>query len=303
MSIEVLTTLCALLAGAVLAFVLLLRRAHRRADAALERQRDEAAAQFAAMDGEHRAAREVVEGQRDEAQRLREAARQALALGTKYEEASRAEILAACAAEGLHGVLATNVVFLPPEDMPGGRFVAQLDHVLLTEDAVTIIEGKRWRGVVFDGCKPSAAHPAFRGLFDEEELREDFAIQLTREDSEGGSLTVRRHLDRASPRAQVRRQAQRLHEHLKAQTGSAPWIEHAVFYSHPHATVHWANGGPQTKAARTAILAGTEGLRRWLAGRGAAPRSRVTAASIERYAALFHALGARVDRFGGGAAE
>ncbi len=298
MSIEVLSSLCLLLIAVVLALVALLRRTRRRAETGMQRQRDEAAAQFAAMDGEHRAARQVVEGQRDAAQRQREAVRQELARGVKHEEASRAEILAACATAGLRGVLATNVVFLPPEDMSGGSFVAQLDHVLLTNDAITIIESKRWRGVVFDGCRPSAVHPAFRGLFDEEELREDFAIQLTRSDGEGGSLTVRRHLDRGSPRAQVRRQAQRLHEHLEAQTGSAPWIEHAVFYSHPQASVHWANGDPQTKAARTTILAGTEGLRRWLAARGAAARNSITTASIERYAAHFHALGARVDRFG-----
>ncbi|PYY31589.1 hypothetical protein [Curtobacterium sp. MCBD17_030] len=245
------------LAVVVVVLAVLLRRHQTSARAELDAAERTRAAELAQREAEHRDATARLEADRAAQVAAADAARRdalteaeesrALARrGMKWEEASEQAVLRACRAAGVSGVLMTNVVFVPvgeTEQGPWRKFVAQADHVLVSESGRgLVIENKRWGGIVFDGRRPSEVHPAFRNLVDESSLVPPFAVQvrsrtvLNGEEEAENWWQVRVQAKGASPAQQVRQQARRLARFVDEQTGvSRTWFDTCVFYSSPSA--------------------------------------------------------------------
>ncbi|PPI00713.1 hypothetical protein C5C56_06720 [Rathayibacter sp. AY1D1] len=218
-------------------------RSHEAALKALTRARD--------------AERDLSRTELETAQEEVEQTRDALARTWSSEAVSHTLIREACASAGLSGVLATNVVFVPVEARTTRRFLAQIDHLLLTRHGALIIEAKYWQGVVFDGVRPGTVHPSYGVLLDEDALPEAFAVQIA--PGTVSRWTVRTHVEQHVPARQVRIQAARLKEHLALNGLPTPWFETAVLYSHPDVRTY-APGWQGTGAARTRILTGVDEL-------------------------------------------
>jgi len=250
------------LAVVVVVLVLLLQRHRSTARTALETAERAHRDELARRGSEHHEATARVEADRDrqvaaaEAERrdARAEAEQSRAFarrGMQWEEASEQAILQACRAAGVNGVLMTNVVFMPVGETEsrsgsgsGRRFVAQADHVLVSDSGRgLVIESKRWGGIVFDGRKPSAVHPAFRSLVDESSLVPPFAVQvqsrkvLNHAEEAENWWQVRVQAQGKSPAQQVRTQARRLAKFVDEHTGTArTWFDTCVYYSSSSAT-------------------------------------------------------------------
>jgi len=246
------------LAVVVVVLVLLLQRHRSTARTALEAAERTRRDELARREAEHREATARVEADRDrqvaaadverrdahaEAEQSRAFARR----GMQWEAGSEQAILQACRAAGVNGVLMTNVVFMPVGETESGsqrQFVAQADHVLVSDSGRgLVIESKRWSGIVFDGRKPSAVHPAFRSLVDESSLVPPFAVHvrsrkvLNHEDEAENWWQVREQAKGASPAQQVRTQARRLAKFVDEHTGTArTWFDTCVYYSSSSAT-------------------------------------------------------------------
>jgi hypothetical protein len=283
--------------AALIAVVLLvlLIRARKRRLAETERLRDEHERDLAERAAEHERSRVALERERERAEASAEASRAFIARGMRWEEASHREIAAACAANGLPGVLATNVVFYPAEAREGRRFVAQIDHVLLTAAAAVVIEAKRWQGVVFDNVAPGAVHPAFGALIDEGALEAPFAIQLRRSSA---GIDIRVETGAETPATQARRQARRLHALVNERTGREQWFDTCVYYSHPDAVVHARTVQSSDGGATTRMLAGSAELTAFVRSLAKRPRTALSAERIDELAAQLASLGACVERVG-----
>ncbi|WP_295033568.1 nuclease-related domain-containing protein [uncultured Microbacterium sp.] len=185
--------------------------------------------------------------ERDAAIANEEGSRLLAGRGLRWELASREVLVDACEAAGLDAIVATNIVFSPRDEGSLAPYCAQLDHLVITEKAVVLVDSKNWKGLILDGKKPSSLAGALGVLFDENALPTSFAISVTPDGAE--RLDVRTHLGSDSPASQVRRQARRFHQHLLAQHGSAPYVQTCVFYSHPDARL-WTSGLDETAHAQ-----------------------------------------------------
>ncbi|MBS1675650.1 MAG: NERD domain-containing protein [Actinobacteria bacterium] len=188
--------------------------------------------------------------ERDAAVAAEEGSRLLAGRGLRWELASREVLVDACEAAGLDAIIATNIVFSPHEEGSIAPYAAQLDHLVITEKAVVLVDSKNWNGVILDGRKPSSLAGALGVLFDESALPASYAIALTRDGDE--RLDVRTLLGSESPASRVRHQARRFHRHLAAKHGSAPYLQTCVFYSHPDARV-WTGGLDESANAQTRI--------------------------------------------------
>ncbi|MGO1798528.1 MAG: nuclease-related domain-containing protein [Microbacterium gubbeenense] len=191
--------------------------------------------------------------------KLRGHAVRAAARGMKWELASRHQLVKACENAGLDAVIATNVVFTPAEPVEHA-FCAQIDHVVITQHLVLVVESKRWSGVVFDGVRPSTHAAAFSTLFDENEMIAPFAVQLTRPDEASQLLAWRVDSGKNAPAKQARKQAMRLRGLLRERTRTVPYIDTCVFYSHQRSEVI-AQAIDQEGTART-LIATSNNIRR-----------------------------------------
>lgn len=307
----VLLAAAVLAVGAVVVLAVLFRRAGRRHAETVESLRashDTALAdtqrdhedRIARADQQHGRDRAALERSRDDALREAEDSRAFIAESLRWDEPSHDAILDACRRLGLRGVLATNVVFVPTDAGDRDRFVAQVDHVLLTRHAALVLENKRWRGLVFDGVRPSTVHAAFRDLFDESILERPFAIQVRRESTT--SWDVRTQVGGESPASQVRRQAQRLNGLVRASGLGSLWFESCVFYSHPDATVYAEREDASPGGAKTAVVAGRHELDALLRRLAERPPTTLTEDRIGALSALLARQGARVVELDGAAA-
>ncbi|MDD7944647.1 nuclease-related domain-containing protein [Microbacterium sp. NE2HP2] len=303
--VEVLASIAALLALVLVVVVLVWRyrarstRVRTAAErAASEQHLAEVTASHAAavnqLRNEHEAAVQAVIDERDRAVGESRRAREQMARVLGTDAVSKRLIAAACADVGLSGVLVTNVVFVP--DDTRNTFFAQIDHVLLTRQAAILIENKYWQGLIFDDVRPSSVIPAFRAMLDEEKLEAPFALQI-RPISES-AWEVLRHVGADSPAVQVRRQARRLAEHLRARWGEAPFFTTAVLYSHGDASVHAKPVSRSSSGVTTRVLSGSKGLVRMLAEVRQQPPTALTVAQLEQLRAYFESLGAHVERVG-----
>ncbi|PPG04711.1 hypothetical protein C5C59_05825 [Rathayibacter sp. AY1F4] len=115
-------------------------RSHEAALKALTRARD--------------AERDLSRTELETAQEEAEQTRDALARTWSSEAVSHTLVREACVSAGLSGVLATNVVFVPVDARTTRRFLAQIDHLLLTRHGALIIEAKYWQGSSSTACDP-----------------------------------------------------------------------------------------------------------------------------------------------------
>ncbi|WMY78496.1 hypothetical protein [Citricoccus sp. I39-566] len=220
---------------------------------------------------EHRRQLAALEEEHQGAVQRADAFRLAASPPIKEDLVSRALILDSCRSLGLHGVLATNVQFLAAGGHPDKPFVAQLDHVLLTDSFAMIIENKYWKQLVFDGRLPSTVSPAFGPILDEKPLEKSFAVQVCtgrRRDqnrpssnSDEDELLVRTHTNDSSPRSQVRRHAVQLKDRLVADDIRRPWFWTCVLYSHPRVELHVEPQPPVPEGKATRVLSGAAALR------------------------------------------
>ncbi len=174
------------------------------------------------------------------------------ATGMKWELASREQLVRACDAAHLDAVIATNIIFTPVESK-SLAYCAQVDHLVITERAFLLVDSKRWKGVIFDGVRPSASAPMLEALIDEHTLTESFAVQLSRPDEITAHIDIRFAVGQNAPTWRARKQALRLHNYLCAHSAPVPFIDTCVFYSHPDAIVYSSepvhNGHAQTLIA------------------------------------------------------
>ncbi|QHC70392.1 nuclease-related domain-containing protein [Rathayibacter sp. VKM Ac-2801] len=300
----------AVLLLALLITVLTGRRLRSAARAAAEQAADEAAEEhersIAQRDRSHEEAlgaltrthdAELVVGRTEleTAQEEAEQTRSALARTWRSEAVSHTLIREACASAGLSGLLATNVVFVPVEARTTRRFLAQIDHLLLTRHGALIIEAKYWQGVVFDGVRPGTVHPSYGVLVDEDALPEAFAVQIAPETA--SRWTVRTHTEQRVPALQVRIQAARLKEHLALQGLPTPWFETAVLYSHPDVRTY-APGWQGTGPARTRIVTGAEELTDALAELARRPSTTIGEDAWDELAGFLAGCGGHVEPVG-----
>lgn len=273
-------------------------RAAREQHEALAAAHDDALARTAA---EHARERDALGAERQAALTEAKQARDLVAAGLKWEATSRDDIADACRQLGVDAVLLTNVVFVPVATSASSRFVAQVDHVLLSETGVMVIENKGWNGIVFDGLTPSSVFPAFAGLFDESTMTPPFALQVVKDSPT--VLTVRTHLGRDAPASQVRRQAQRLSDRVQAEVGARVWFDTCVFYSHRDATVFATERDATDGGAATAIVSHRSQLAGVVRELTSRPTKKLSQARVADLAALFASYGADVLRFGAYAQE
>ncbi|WOF21453.1 nuclease-related domain-containing protein [Microbacterium betulae] len=299
----------AILALALIATLIVLRR---RSRAAKQRAQSQTASHesrvselvraheddIAALRRGHAQELEQVTQQRAEAEETIEQTRSFIARGMKHEAASHSMIVDACAELGVDGALLTNLVFLPEDTRRERRFVAQIDHLLLLESALIVIESKRWKGLVFDGIRPSEAQPGLRYLIDESDLPESFAFHVNRASKGSSSWNVQRYDGPDAPAFQVRRQAGRLSQHIRTTTGDSFWLETCVLYSHPDAEVHARPQDVSQGGAPTHVVKDIEGLKRVIKGFEMRSKPALTSTQLTGLVDVLGSLGPQVDRFG-----
>ena len=207
-------------------------------------------------------------------------------------------IVDVCQRLKISGFLATNVVFEPQTSTTDKRFAAQVDHILVTDAFVLIIENKRWKGLVIADALPHTVHPSFSHLINESGLEDHFAIQIAPDFGSKTMLTVRTHTGEAAPCTQVRRQAQRLSAVLESDLGVKPWIDTCVFFSHEESHYQGPLKCTTPKGVTTEIAVGGEGLRAAIQGLREAQKARQSRMQITKLGALCSALGADIIGFG-----
>jgi hypothetical protein len=181
-----------------------------------------------------------------------EDARAFAATGMKWEAASHKLIADACESLRIDAVLATNVVFIPQDAPADSPFLAQIDHVLVTDASVLVIESKWWRGVVFDGVRPSSIHASFGAFLDDSELVAPFSLQVVADSDE--RVRVRRHAAVHAPAPQARQQARRLSGLIRKELGRGLLVRSCVFYAHPEVTLHASPRDTGAKSISTDII-------------------------------------------------
>jgi Sec-independent protein translocase protein TatA len=238
--------------------------------------------------------------ERDAAIANEEGSRLLAGRGLRWELASREVLVDACEAAGLDAIIATNIVFSPRDEGSTAPYCAQLDHLVITEKAVVLVDSKYWKGLILDGKKPSTLAGALGVLFDESTLPTSFAIAVSRDGGE--RLDVRTLLGTESPAAQVRRQARRFHAHLAAQHGSAPYLQTCVFYSHPDARV-WTGGLDETERAQPTRIASVRTIQKALLDAQSGGPAGPTSHQVTQLVATVRDLGADLHGTGRFASE
>ena len=186
------------------------------------------------------------------------------------EHTSREHILAVCRQEGLDAVVMSNVLFRPVDSDGDNIFHAQIDHLVVTQNALLIVESKYWNAIVFDGIDFTSASPEMRLLWADHGDRLD--QNQTARISRNGSHV---EFDISTPAKQARLQAKRLSRYLNAQSITPPWISTCVYYCHPGGIVkHAANNG------KTAIVSTRAGLHQFIATSHATRNNRIDVDAI-----------------------
>lgn len=249
---------------------------------------------------EHETEISRLQAERDAAVRAGTASQQLAGQGMRWELASRELLVDACTAAGLDAIIATNIVFPPHDDEATAPYCVQLDHLVITEKAVVLVDNKNWKGLIFDGKKPSSMAGSLSILFDETALPTSYAISLKRDSD--GSVSVRSKLDHESPAFQVRRQARRFHGHLAARHGSAPYVQTCVFYSHPDARV-WTDGLDEGEKGRSTRIASARTIQKALIDVQSSGSGALTSHQLTQLVATVRELGADVHGTGRFASE
>lgn len=216
------------------------------------------------------------------------------ATGMRWEANSRDRILAVAEELGLDGFVGTNVCFRAV-----GRnrsYVHQIDHLLVSQKGVLVIDSKNWNGLIF--------HPAVEKGNSIARRIERFELLRGLSSSARYVLHVRpeerptvlRDNSPREPVKQVRTQAKALSRYL-ALSGmhKVPFIATCVYYSHPGSIL--VNGSFRDES--THVVDGT-GLKSALAAKRDGCDDQVIrwlAAWTARYGADVHGLGRYRDQF------
>lgn len=155
-----------------------------------------------------------------------------LASALDYDLGSRMALLAACAKVPLDGALMSNVVFLRRGSEGNAAYRRQIDHLIVTRSKVFLIENKGWKGLVFDGVRPSVLHRDLGAVVDERELGEHFAVHIGGNGAKIRTETEGPEGGRRVPVIQAGRQVADLKDIFAEKGLGLPWIEACVFYSH-----------------------------------------------------------------------
>lgn len=249
---------------------------------------------------EHEEQVRALVAERDTAIANEEGSRLLAGRGLRWELASREVLVDACEAAGIDAIIATNIVFSPRDEGSIAPYCAQLDHLVITEKAVVLVDSKYWKGLILDGKRPSTLAGALGVLFDESALPASFAIAVSRDGGE--RLHVRTLLGAESPAAQVRRQARRFHAHLAAQHGTAPYLQTCVFYSHPDARV-WTGGLDETERAQPTRIASVRTIQKALLDAQSGGPAGPTSHQLTQLVATVRELGADLHGTGRFASE
>lgn len=294
-----------ILLAATVSLIVVLRRTRRRAAVERERVVADHTRTLADQAGKHGAEIHKLTTHLGAANARTEAVRAQLAKGVKWDASSRHTIARICSSLGLDAVIATNVVFLC-EAKDQSPFVAQIDHIVLTEHGCLIIENKGWSGVVIDGVPPARVHPTIGllvkiALADNPTLEPPFAIQLATaqaDDKHLAPMTVRLHLGKKSPAKQVRAQAERMKTHFENRGVSAPYFNTCVYYSNSRAQVH--HSGTFREKSVTTHLAGSPAELSRIVSSVAKKSARptITQESIEKFRSMLSDLGAEIEMTG-----
>lgn len=146
------------------------------------------------------------------------------------EQYTRDTILDSCKEAGLHGVLLTNLTFTTSD---GVR--RQIDHLIITQNTVLVIENKYWSGNIWHLNLPLGKHSGFKETF--------IHHRLTPE-GQKTDIYVEEKIDSyaVSPGKQARRQAMGLKSYLESHNKACTaYINTAVLFSHPEAR-YWKTG-------------------------------------------------------------
>lgn len=169
------------------------------------------------------------------------------------ERTSRANILAVCIEFGMDAVVLSNVLFRPVDAFDERVYHAQVDHLLVTDKALLIVESKYWKYAVFDGVDFRSQSPVLRVLFGD--LVEDYnprqAVRIA-PDRDGDRI----QLSISNPARQARRQAQRLSAYLTARGTPSPWINTCVYYCHPRGVINHSDFNERTSIVSTSRTLG-----------------------------------------------
>lgn len=143
------------------------------------------------------------------------------------EKYSRHAILSSCKEAGLHGVLFTNLTFTGTD---GVR--RQIDHLIISNHLVLVIENKYWSGEIWHLNLPLGKHSGFKETFIHHRLTSEGQKTNIYFEEQTDSYAV-------SPGKQARKQAMGLKKYLESENQEcATFIETAVLFSHPNAS-YW----------------------------------------------------------------
>ncbi|MFZ4841132.1 nuclease-related domain-containing protein [Mycetocola saprophilus] len=165
-----------------------------------------------------------------------EAIRSWASTGLRWEATSRELILRAVRDDHLNGFLATNICILAHDPHTGKPHITQIDHLLVTDQSVLIIESKYWDGLIIHSKKGKASS-ARLGLEQLSALRPLPADETYVVCVYADKRPLIQHAQAGvEPARQARQQAKRLSEALLQHTQFAdlPFIKTCVFYSHPN---------------------------------------------------------------------
>lgn len=244
-------------------------------------------------DDEHAGHLAVARGRTADAEKLVTKYRASmLKAGIGWDVRSRELLLEACDALDLDGVLLTNVVlhrmetYVEPRGKDRGREVRkakvyQIDHVLVTPQAVAVVESKGWRGIIFDSTVPAGMPLDYivPGL----ESTKSFVMRLEMTgggDGDGAEPILK--VGPSAPRAQAQRHAMVLRDELKGrmEDTALPWVAAAVLYSHDQSSLTALGRTAQGSGALATAALDRAGLRRWLSELRGGSQARVDVGRI-----------------------
>ncbi|TGD31505.1 NERD domain-containing protein [Brevibacterium sp. S22] len=199
---------------------------------------------------------------------------------------SRRQIIDACHKLQLDGALLTNIHFSPDgHDQSEKYFYSQADHLLVTSRGISVIEGKYWSMMVFDGVRPEQKLPELEPLLQNLKLdvRNGEVLHIWAPDarlyrtSEAKWTEQKVSLQvRPSPHKQAKMHARRLNQLISERApSSVNWIDTCVLYSYPGAVVHHSR-----TANGTTIAATKDELEAFLAGPTFSKQNRLDVKAI-----------------------
>ena len=168
--------------------------------------------------------------------------REWLGRGLQGEGISRQHLVQACETLGVSGFVATNVCFVAHRGST--PYIHQLDHVIVADSMLFVIEAKHWKGRIFhrhrfeDDSGPFSVDAL--PMFDDVGPQERYVLKI----EDDGSMLWLPDGRTPEPAKQVQQQAIQFKKFLTTSLGQSPGnILNCVFYSHPSSNLQ---GGART---------------------------------------------------------